>query len=198
MSAPTIGTNGLSLPGRSGATTPVATAPVATAAGLDAAWRIHGSLSEWVGRVDVKASFALSLETAALVAITSVAQTTPISGTYSQGRQTATVVDLWLSAVLVAAALVFAIAAVAPRIGSRGETDDWRHNVIYFGHLRHWSADELADALAERDLLPALSRQLVTLSRIAWAKHVRVRISLVLGGAGITLATLPAMMNSVA
>ncbi len=193
MSVPTIGPNGLSLPGRSDATS-----TGATTAGLDAAWRIHGSLADWIGRVDVKASFALSLETAALVAITSVAQTGQISGTHSQRQLTATIVDLWFSAVLVAAALAFAIAAVAPRIGSRGEPDDWQHNVIYFGHLRHWSADELADALTEQDLLPALSRQLVALSHIAWAKHVRVRISLVLGGVGVTLAAVPAMMNSVA
>ncbi|MFI6444592.1 Pycsar system effector family protein [Kitasatospora sp. NPDC050543] len=191
MSVPTVGTNGLPLPGLSGATT-----TVSTTAGLDAAWRIHGSLADWVGRVDVKASFALSLATAALVAITSVAQTVQISGAHSQRRQTATLVDLWVSAVLVAAALVFAIAAVAPRIGSRGEPDEWRHNVIYFGHLRYWSADELAAALAEQDLLPALSGQLVALSRIAWAKHVRVRTSLVLGGVGVTLAAAPAMMNS--
>ncbi|MFJ9610820.1 Pycsar system effector family protein [Kitasatospora sp. NPDC101176] len=192
MTAPTIGPNGRPFPGRSDATTPVATA------GLDAAWRIHGVLSEWVSRVDVKASFALSLETAALVAISSVAQTAPATGSVASGRQAATVLTLWASALLVATALVFAIAAVAPRIGSRGEADDWRHNVIFFGHVRHWDADDLADALAEQDLLPALSRQLVVLSRIAWIKHVRVRASLILGGIGVTLAALPAMMNSVA
>ncbi|WP_051837041.1 Pycsar system effector family protein [Streptomyces sp. NRRL WC-3742] len=204
MSAPTIESDRHSFPGRSGADVPGADVPVAVAVagGLDTAWRIHSSLSEWIGRVDVKASFALSLETAALVAIAGVAQTTPPPGTHSAGRQTVTAVCLWFSAVLVATALVFAIAAVAPRIGPRGDTDDRRNDdrrndVIYFGHLRHWSADELTEALSEQDLLPALSRQLVVLSRIAWKKHVRVRCSLVLGGIGVTLAALPAMMISV-
>ncbi|MFE0457924.1 Pycsar system effector family protein [Kitasatospora sp. NPDC058965] len=192
MSAPNIGTNAPSFPGASG----VNTIATGAAGGLDAAWRIHGSLCDWVGRVDVKASLALSLETAALVAITTLTQTMQSSGTCSERRQTATVVDLWFSAVLIAAGLVFAIAAVAPRIASRGDSDDWRHNAIYFGHLRHWNADELANELADQDLLPALSRQLVTLSRIAWAKHVRVRVSLVLGGIGVTLAAVPAMMNA--
>ncbi|WP_327070921.1 DUF5706 domain-containing protein [Kitasatospora sp. NBC_01250] len=194
MSASTIGTSDPSFPEPSSATT-IATG---TAGGLDAAWRIHGSLCDWIGRVDVKASFALSLETAALVAITTLLQTAQSSGTYSQRRQTTTVVDLWFSAVLIAAGLVFAIAAVAPRIGSRSDTDDWRHNAIYFGHLRRWNADELANELADQDLLPALSRQLVTLSRIAWAKHVRVRASLVLGGIGVTLAAMPAITNLMA
>ncbi|MFJ4670461.1 Pycsar system effector family protein [Kitasatospora purpeofusca] len=167
----------------------------ASSTAIDRAWRIHGSLSDSIGRVDVKAAFALSLETAALVAITSAVRSMP-TGPSPQWRHPALVVILWLSAVLVGSALLFAVAAVVPRIGANDSTDDWPSNTVYFGHLRRWPATELAESLTEQDLLPALSRQLVALSRIAWAKHTKVRTSLALGGIGVALAGLAAMMSS--
>ena len=33
---------------------------------LDTAWRIHGALVDWTGKVDAKASFAFALESAGL------------------------------------------------------------------------------------------------------------------------------------
>ncbi|MFJ8669757.1 hypothetical protein [Streptomyces sp. NPDC093600] len=35
----------------------------------ETAWRIHAALGEWTARVDAKASFALTLESAALAGI---------------------------------------------------------------------------------------------------------------------------------
>ncbi|GAA4853281.1 Pycsar system effector family protein [Kitasatospora terrestris] len=160
---------------------------------LGAAWQIHGAVSELIGRVDSKASLALSLESAALVAITTLTQAT---GSHPRLQQTAATVAAWAGAVAIVTALVLAIAAVLPRTGSPVQPGDWRSNIVYFGHLRHGDAEQLVRELSEQDLLPALSRQLIELSHIAWAKHRCVRASLVLAGIGIVTATAPMMMET--
>lgn len=43
--------------------------PPSTPESHETAWRIHAAIGEWTARVDAKASFALTLESAALAGI---------------------------------------------------------------------------------------------------------------------------------
>jgi hypothetical protein len=64
---------------------------------------------------------------------------------------------------------------------------EWPDNFVYFGHLKHWDPDALADELRQRDPLPILTRQLVVMSRIAATKHRRVQESLIVALVGAFL-----------
>jgi Family of unknown function (DUF5706) len=78
---------------------------------------------------------------------------------------------------------------VFPYLDRRKARIHWRSGVIYFGHLRRWQPSELADylfALSTRTQLDILSRQLITTSKIAWIKHVRLQWSM----PGAALGTL--------
>jgi hypothetical protein len=61
---------------------------------------------------------------------------------------------------------------------------------VYFGDLRHWEPEHLAEKLTTTSPLASLTRQLVDMSQIAWAKHKRVRQSLVLAVAGVAVTAL--------
>ncbi|NVK77299.1 hypothetical protein HG542_06445 [Streptomyces morookaense] len=149
--------------------------------GVDTAWRIHASLSDWIGRIDSKASFALSIESAALAGVAALTSRghcfAHLSGFWAVG-------GFWLGVVLLGLAAVVAVTVVTPRSQAGGEPVSSSGDFIFYGHLRHWSPENLAVRLADDDLLPALSRQLVTISRIAWVKHRRVQQSLLLAVAG--------------
>jgi hypothetical protein len=51
------------------------------------------------------------------------------------------------------------------------------------------------DALKTVDILPVLSRQLVAMSKIAWAKHFRVQVSMAFGVCGVALVALAAVVR---
>jgi hypothetical protein len=149
------------------------------------AWQLHASLSDWTGKIDSKASFALSLESAALAGVAALAgpghRFGRLSGFWAVG-------GFWLGVVLLGVAAIIAVAVVVPRgRGDREEGPPTRDDFIFYGHLRHWTPEELAAQLAEADVLAALSRQLVVSSKIAWTKHRRVQQSLILAVAGAAL-----------
>jgi hypothetical protein len=151
------------------------------------AWQIHAALSEWTGRADAKASFALTIESAALTVIAA------LSGPH---QRIGSLHGFWAllllrtGVALIALALLAAVAAVLPRGGPKAVRADWQQNYIYFGHIRHWDPDLLAEKLSQNDSLAALARQLVVMSEIVWRKHRYVRWSLVLAALGAALVTL--------
>lgn len=153
-------------------------------AAIEHAWKIHAALVDWTGKVDSKASFALTLESAILGAIAAFSTTErPLSGL------TGGAVLAYRAGVagLVLAALC-AVAAVIPRVRFWQTLSEWERNVIFFGHTRHWKdAAALAKALRESDMLDVLVRQHMAMSKIAWSKHVWVQASLALAvvGAGL-------------
>ncbi|GAA3295931.1 Pycsar system effector family protein [Streptomyces cinereospinus] len=153
---------------------------------VETAWRIHAALVDWTGKVDAKAGFALTLESAALGAIVA------FSGSrYRLGELHGTVptVLFWAGAALLGLAALAAVSVVSPRLATaRGH--DWRQNFVYFGDLRHWEPDRLAEKLADTSALAPLSRQLVVMSRVVWAKQLRVRQSLLLAVAGVLAVVL--------
>lgn len=163
---------------------------------VDLAWRTHNAQEAWTQKVDVKASVLLALEGGAIFAAL-----TANSGTGLLARATGPIRLLELIGVV---ALVFAVGvavwALLPQLGSsREHKATHQHHTIYFGHLRHWDADQLAERLrvaGHDDPFPMLARQLVEMSTRNWFKHRTIQLSLVLGSAGFTLITLAAVLTS--
>lgn len=142
---------------------------------LDTAWRIHAALMDWTGKVDGKAAFALSIESAAIGAV--IALSAP-SRPLAQIKGGWSLSVYWVGVAGLAIGVAMAVLAVVPRIRGRPTSKDWRANFIYFGHLRHWPPDDLVRALRDDDVLPVLARQHIAMSRIAWQKHRMVQVSM--------------------
>jgi len=148
---------------------------------LETAWKIHGAIVDWTGKVDAKASFAFTIESAG------VATTVALSG---DKRTFSTLEGPWqnflynggILSLLIAAA--FAVWVVIPRLRMRHVRREFPNNFIYFGHLKYWKPEDLSDAIGKKDLLPALTHQMVKMSQIAWRKHVAVKISMWLAISG--------------
>lgn len=141
---------------------------------IDTAWRIHTAIVDWTGKVDSKASFALAIESAVLAGIVSMTD---------GNRRLANLEGLasvlfWSGVAFLIAALLCAIYVVRPRLRSKKVQSESGAHFIFFGHLKHWNAHDLEEALMERDLLPMLAHQLVNMSEIAWAKHRMLQLSL--------------------
>ncbi|MFI0155843.1 Pycsar system effector family protein [Streptomyces lydicus] len=148
----------------------------------ETAWRIHAALGEWTARVDAKASFALTLESAALAGIVALSDNnrlfSNLTGFSVRG-------PLWAGIFLILAGAVLAILVVAPRLRARKKLEaEFSENFIFFGHLKYWEPVALAHKLQEQDMLPVLTNQLVNMSKIAWKKHRYVQLSFLLAGVG--------------
>jgi hypothetical protein len=152
------------------------------AAAEDRAWRIHSALADWTGKVDTKATFCFTLESAALVVVANLTS----DGRLFDVRQT--LAQKWsftVGVALLVAGVLCAAFVVIPRMNRVAVARNWKDNTIYFGHLRLWEASTLEKALREDSILPSLSVQLVAMSKIAWRKHLIVQWSLILGLAGV-------------
>lgn len=159
---------------------------------IDAGWRIHGVLVDWTGKVDTKASFALTLESALLTGIV------VLSGAHHRLYNLSGFWPLafyWVGVGVLIFAALSAATVVLPRVRRSAVVQEARDNYIYFGHLRSWDPVDLQEALQTRDVLPVLSRQLVNMSKIAWTKHMRVQVSLILAAFGALLVGLAAIVR---
>jgi hypothetical protein len=147
------------------------------------AWRIYDALADWIGKVDAKASYALTIESGALAGVIALAQ----SGDRLSLSRTETVA-YFAGAMLLGAGALTAICVVMPRLASRKRL---RHesplNYIYFGHLRLWSPDDLETILRSNGILPVLSRELILISDCAWKKYRLMQLSFILSAMGATL-----------
>jgi hypothetical protein len=153
---------------------------------VDTAWRIHATLADWTGKVDAKAGFALTLESAALGAVIAFSGSSHRLGQLD-GAFAKTL--FWLGAALLGLSALASVSVVNPRLGTRDE-HNWQDHFLYFGELRHWDPECLAEKLQETSPLQSLTRQIVAMSQIAWVKHQRVRQSLFLAVAGTTAVVL--------
>jgi hypothetical protein len=141
----------------------------------DTAWRIHGALTDWTGKVDAKASFALTLETAVLAGIITLTG----SGHHLHALHGfATLTFFWIGIVLLVGSGLASASVVLPQVRRSKVDPEADQNFIFFGHLKSWTPGDLETALQSRDVLPVLSRQLVVMSKIAWKKHAMVQISM--------------------
>ncbi len=154
---------------------------------IDTAWKIHAALVDWTGKVDTKASFALTLESAALVTVVTLSSTAkPLADLGGMA-----LIAYRVGIALLGLGALCAASVVSPRLRSRAMKRESAENFIYFGHIKDWEPAALATALRQDDVLAVLSRQLVAMSRIAWRKHRQVQWSLISGvtGALIVAAT---------
>ncbi|MGW2426163.1 Pycsar system effector family protein [Streptomyces sp. NPDC001709] len=148
----------------------------------ETAWRIHGALGEWTARVDAKASFALTLESAATAGIVALsADGHMFSHLHGWGVRA----PLWAGTILILIGGIFASLVVVPRLRpAKTLAAEAPNHFIYFGHLRHRETTELTTALLQTDVLPVLSQQLIKMSDIAWRKHRHVQWSFICFGLG--------------
>jgi hypothetical protein len=144
------------------------------------AWRIHAAIGDWTARVDAKASFALTLQSAAMAGIVALSGTGHRLGQVHGFSR----IFLWLGALLILAGAALAILVVVPRLRAGKVLTEAPQSYVYFGHLQHWNAADLALALENEDILPVLSKQLVMTSKIAWDKHLLVQRSFAISGLG--------------
>lgn len=144
---------------------------------VELAWKIHSAIDAWTGKADLKASIMLPLETAALGFVASQS---------SRGHAFSNLTGwhlclYWSGVVILGGATLAAGAVVFPRLNAREAKRRWKDNFIYFGHLRHWEEEALAAELraAGPRQVDALATQLVTMSKIAWRKHVCLQASVI-------------------
>jgi hypothetical protein len=163
--------------------------PVATA------WSIHASIADWTRSVDNKASFASAVETAVLLGVLTLSaegrQLSRLSGVWQLGV-------LWLGIAFLVAALLLVLWVVSPHLRSKRVGDEYRSNVIYFGHARYWNPGELTTFLSGADILPMLSRQIVAISHIAWRKHRHLQMSIFASVVGASLVAIAAWLGALA
>lgn len=147
-------------------------------AGEAFAWKVHDAINAWTGKVDTKASIALAIEVAiagfAITLSTNHRQLTGLHGIRAH------LDDIGLAVLF--GSMLASLAVVMPQLSRRRARRTWQTNMIYFGHLRHWDPEQLANELIAGNIPSAaqLARQLIEMSRIAWRKHVWLQWSLIL------------------
>lgn len=156
------------------------------------AWQVHDGLHEWTAKVDAKASVILTIETAILGMIVVFA-----GQDHRLDRMTGWETwDFRAGVALLVGAIILAGAAVFPQLNRRDVRRAWRHNYVYFGHLRRWEPQELVNAVesggaAQTKLV--LGTQLIAISKIVWRKHTFLQYSMLLvltGNAAVWTALL--------
>lgn len=158
---------------------------------IDSAWRIHSAIADWTGKVDAKASFTLTVESAVLAGVVA---TSGAGGRFSHLSGFVDYLFYWAGIALLVASVLMAAWVVRPRLRHKLAGTEAKDNFIYFGHLRHWERDKLVEALNEGDLLPVLASQVINMSKIAWQKHLLVRYSLTAAVAGATCVAVAAAL----
>lgn len=154
---------------------------------IETAWRIHGALSDWTGKVDAKASFAFALESAGVATAVALGDENRL---YSMLEGPWQEVLYYGGMLALTIAAVFSVVVVIPRLRMRKLKQEWPSNFIYFGHLKYWEHKNLPATIKDKDLLPVLTHQMVKMSKIAWDKHVAVLVSMILallGGAALVV-----------
>jgi hypothetical protein len=96
---------------------------------IDTAWRIHAALVDWTGKVDTKASFTLTIESAVIGAII------VLSGAEHRlyGLQVAL---YWVGVCALGCAVLAAASVVVPRVRRSAVANEAAVNYIYFDPLK--------------------------------------------------------------
>jgi hypothetical protein len=154
---------------------------------LDAAWRIFGALVDWNGKVDVKAAFTLTLDTAVLAGVVALSRSGEMFATLHGWADNV----FRVGAVLTFLSALCAVVVVSPILRSRTErsTDVRNGNFIYFGHLALMTKPEIIEAL-KGDVLAAVAQELENTSKNAWVKNRLTQVALSLVAVGCTLIVL--------
>lgn len=148
---------------------------------LDTAWRIHSALVDWTGKVDAKASFCFTLQSGGLGVIVALSADNRMFGVLEGPWQSVSYTLASLSWVLGAACSMW---VVIPRLRMRHVKEEWPENFVYFGHLKYWKAEQLAEKIRDAEMVTVITTQMVNMSKIAWFKHILVKISMSLASIG--------------
>ncbi|WP_407107256.1 Pycsar system effector family protein [Rhodococcus aetherivorans] len=153
---------------------------------VDTAWKIHAAVTDWTAKVDTKASFALTIESALLVGVVTLSG----EGRVFHHLSGWAVVWYVLGIALLIAGVVCAAWVVRPRLRSANLEAESHSNYIYFGHLQHLTPDAIQNHLESSEVLPVLSKQLREMSKIAWTKHRLVQLSMSLAPFGVVALSI--------
>lgn len=156
---------------------------------IETAWKIHAALVDWTGKVDTKASFALTIESALLGGVVALSG----DGRVFHDLAGASVVWYVLGVFTLALSVLCVVLVVRPRLRRGGLQSEARGNFVYFGHLRHLDAAAVQNHLETSNLLPVLSKQLVEMSKIAWTKHRLVQVSMSLAPVGVLFLVISSL-----
>lgn len=100
------------------------------------------------------------------------------------GLHDASGVKLWAVRVMGISFAISALAAVSvvlPRLRRGAARREAPHGLVYFGHLRHRTAEDIERHLRqldEEEALAQLARQLKATAAIAWRKHARLQAAM--------------------
>jgi hypothetical protein len=147
-------------------------------------------VQSWTASVDIKSSIVVVIETAVAGAATKALITTKGELHAADGLHLATAI---VATVALVAAVALALWVVFPRLKRRRTARLTPTGLIYFGHLRNRSAEDINKALAM--MTPAeerwqLAQQLHITGTVAWQKHACLQASLVFFALGSALLVL--------
>lgn len=155
------------------------------ARGGDFGWRVHEAQQAWTASVDIKASIVLVVEVALAGA---AGRSLLMSGGVLHDAHGLHLAAAILAVVLLALAVGSALWVVFPRLERRASRGKAEPGLIYFGHLRRRSVDDIEKALAGLDEAGErheIARQLRVTAQVAWKKHAWLQKSLVFLAAGV-------------
>ncbi|OZG29803.1 hypothetical protein BH683_007710 [Williamsia sp. 1138] len=158
---------------------------------VDTAWKIHAAVVDWTGKVDSKASFTLTIQTAIMAGIITMSTDNRVLADLSGPKE----IFYTIGVVLVGLAMLGSAAVVIPQLRrSKTLKTESSNNFIYFGHLRHLDPADIERQIKNADLLPVLSHQLQVMSNIAWWKHRLAQASMILAILGIIPIVIVALV----
>jgi hypothetical protein len=163
--------------------------------GIDFAWRVHGAQESWTAKVDGKAAILFTIELVLLAALIAAHGHGKLIGRMHHDPR----LIAEIGTVLAFASTFLVGGAVIPRLGRTRQHKTQRFDhLIYFGHLRHWEPQDLQsrlEKLTAADELEQLSRQLVEMSKLNWAKHRWLQAAMVLALFGVVLIAISIYMS---
>jgi hypothetical protein len=160
-------------------------APAQKGSGSEFGWRVHEAQQAWTASVDIKASIVLVVEVALAGA---AGKSLLVSGGVLHDARGLHLAVAILAAVLLALAVGCALWVVFPRLERRAGQQKAEPGLIYFGHLRQRSVDDIEKALAGLDAAGErheIARQLRVTAQVAWKKHAWLQKSLAFLAAGV-------------
>lgn len=146
--------------------------------GVEFGWRAHEAVQGWTASVDAKASIVLVVETAVAGAATRSLIANNGELHRAIGLHLACAI---LAVILLIAGVVSGLWVVFPRLERSRTQRLAARGLVYFGHLRERSVDDIAQALAEMtpdDARIQLASQLRVTGNVAWRKHAWLQGSL--------------------
>ncbi|MFC4332028.1 Pycsar system effector family protein [Streptomyces andamanensis] len=145
------------------------------------AWRIQAAVADGMAKADSKASFALTMQSAALAVLVLLATSARAVGDLDAAAPKAL---SWRGILRMTGGVSCAARASSPNLGNERQGPEGEGDFLCFGHVRRLDPAVLEAALRGNDPLLSPSRHMVMTSEIAWTKHRRVQWLLPLAAAG--------------